>query len=83
MMSIVQFLPKPEFQAIMDLHQGDCIQLHCREDLFQVIGIDDDHNRCWVRRWPLMANGSPVFEVSMQQITHSSKGSKQHHLAKV
>ncbi len=54
----------------MTLHQGDCIQLHGEEEFFQVIGIDDSQNRCWIRRWPLMANGSPVFEVSIKQISH-------------
>ncbi|HGY5532940.1 MAG TPA: hypothetical protein ACN46P_07605 [Prochlorococcus sp.] len=67
----------------MDLHQGDCIQLLSSEELFQVIGIDDDHNRCWVRRWPLLANGSPVFEVSKKQITLSCKGNKQQPLTRL
>jgi hypothetical protein len=34
-----------------------------------VIGIDGDHDRCWVRQWPLTPQGSPVFEVSLHQIT--------------
>ena len=52
----------------MGLNQGDCVQLQSSEDLFQVIGVDDMRNRCWVRRWPLLPKGSPVFEISMQQI---------------
>lgn len=53
----------------MTLHQGDCIQLINSSELFQVIGIDDCHDRCWVRRWPLRpAGGSHVFEVSLGQI---------------
>ncbi len=52
----------------MDLHQGDCVQLNSGDDLFQVIGVDDDHDRCWLRRWPLLPKGSPVFEVPLQQI---------------
>ncbi|MAS28830.1 MAG: hypothetical protein CMN97_11400 [Synechococcus sp. NAT40] len=55
--------------STMDVHQGDCIQLIDSCDLFQVIGIDDCHDRCWVRRWPLQASGgSHVFEVSLGQI---------------
>ena len=38
------------------------------EHLYQVIGVDDRHNRCWVRRWPLARHGSPVFEISLQQV---------------
>ncbi len=56
-----------------DLHQGDCIQLITGETLFQVIGVDEKHQRCWVRHWPLLPKGSPVFEVSIQQIAGLSK----------
>jgi hypothetical protein len=38
------------------------------EQLYQVIGVDDRHNRCWVRRWPLARQGSEVFEISLQQV---------------
>jgi hypothetical protein len=32
------------------------------------VGIDDSHDRCWVRRWPLARHGCPVFEISLQQL---------------
>ena len=58
----------------MLIHQGDCINLR-RSDgsheagTFQVIGIDDQNDRCWIRRWPIAAEGgSPVFEVPMERI---------------
>ena len=50
------------------LSQGDCIQLLNEEDLFQVIGIDSKHQKCWVRQWPILPAGSPVFEISIEQI---------------
>ena len=56
----------------MTLHQGDCITLTSDENLYQVIGVDDHHNRCWVRRWPLARHGSPVFEISLQQVASHS-----------
>ena len=56
-------------RSFMRLHQGDCIRLTTNAGLFQVIGIDDDHDRCWVRQWPLTSEGSPVFEVPFHQIT--------------
>ena len=59
----------------MPLHQGDCVTLTSDENLYQVIGVDDRHNRCWVRRWPLARHGSPVFEISRQQVASH----KQHH----
>ena len=51
-----------------NLHQGDCVTLNSDETVYQVIGIDDSHDRCWVRRWPLERHGSPVFEISLQQV---------------
>ena len=72
---------QPSAASSMDLHQGDCIQLVDSSELFQVIGIDDCHDRCWVRRWPLQAaGGSHVFEVSLGQIeqTDASDHHKPH-----
>ena len=53
------------------LHQGDCVQLLNEDKLFQVIGIDGKHVKCWVRQWPLSDSGSPVFEIAMKQICTS------------
>jgi len=38
------------------------------EQLFQVIGVDHNGDRCWLRRWPLARRGSPVFEISLHQL---------------
>ena len=57
----------------MRLHQGDCIHLRCDPDLYQVIGVDDRQGRCWVRRWPLQSEGSPVFEVSLNIVASTPK----------
>ena len=56
-------------RSVMTLHQGDCIRLRSGEGTFQVIGIDDDHDRCWIRQWPLDHHGSPVFEVALEQVS--------------
>ena len=62
------------------LHQGDCIQLAddpCSDhQLYQVIGLDPHHDRCWLRRWPLARHGSPVFEMSLRQV--QACGSRRH-----
>ena len=52
----------------MDVHQGDCVSLRSDQGTFQVIGVDGEHDRCWVRRWPLARHGCPVFEISLQQL---------------
>jgi len=38
------------------------------ELMFQVIGVDHSGDRCWLRRWPLARHGSPVFEISLNQL---------------
>ena len=63
-----KIFPTQEAQRLIDLNLGDCVHIKSSEDLFQVIGVDDEHQKCWVRQWPLLPSGSPVFEVSMQQI---------------
>ena len=52
----------------MTLHQGDCVHLTSDEHLYQVIGVDDHLNRCWVRRWPMDRQGSPVVEISLHLV---------------
>lgn len=57
----------------MTIHQGDCVNLDSDDATYQVIGVDDEHHRCWVRRWPLQtATGSPVFEISLEHIKITS-----------
>ena len=54
---------------LMSVHQGDCVNLDSDDDTYQVIGVDGDHDRCWVRRWPLQRSEvSPVFEISLERI---------------
>ena len=54
--------------SLESLRQGDCIKLLNEESQFQVIGIDNKHQKCWVRQWPILPSGSPVFEISIQEI---------------
>ena len=52
-----------------NINQGDCVYLNNQEELFQVLGIDNAYEKCWVRKWPLNPNGSPVFEISIKQVS--------------
>ena len=52
-----------------NINQGDCVYLKNKEELFQVLGVDNAYEKCWVREWPLNPNGSPVFEISIKQIS--------------
>tara|TARA_B100000965_G_scaffold402279_1_gene427892 strand:+ start:122 stop:340 length:219 start_codon:yes stop_codon:yes gene_type:complete len=51
------------------INQGDCVHLKNQDELFQVLGIDNAHEKCWVRKWPLNQKGSPVFEISIKQVS--------------
>ena len=51
-----------------NINQGDCVYLNNQDELFQVLGIDNAYEKCWVREWPLNPNGSPVFEISIKQV---------------
>tara|TARA_B100001250_G_scaffold252663_1_gene217272 strand:- start:600 stop:815 length:216 start_codon:yes stop_codon:yes gene_type:complete len=56
-------------QEITNINQGDCVYLKNQEKLFQVLGVDNAYEKCWVREWPLNSDGSPVFEISIQQVS--------------
>ena len=62
-------LSNSERKDFIDINQGDCVHIRNGEDLFQVIGVDSIHQKCWLRKWPLLAQGSPVFEISIQQVS--------------
>ena len=58
-------------EIIENINQGDCVYLKNQEELFQVLGIDNAYEKCWVREWPLNPKGSPVFEISIKQVYSS------------
>ena len=61
-------LEKTKKEVDKNINQGDCVYLQNQEELFQVLGIDNAYEKCWVREWPLNPNGSPVFEISIKQV---------------
>ena len=62
-------IEKARKNTIKNINQGDCVYLKNQEELFQVLGIDNAYEKCWVREWPLNPNGSPVFEISIKQVS--------------
>ena len=60
---------KPLEKIENNINQGDCVYLKNQKKLFQVLGIDHSYKKCWVREWPLNQNGSPVFEISIKQVS--------------
>ena len=69
MKSTKVLIEKPKKGLTKNINQGDCVYLKNQEELFQVLGIDNAYEKCWVREWPLNPNGSPVFEISIKQVS--------------
>tara|TARA_Y100001968_G_scaffold47220_1_gene37416 strand:+ start:269 stop:487 length:219 start_codon:yes stop_codon:yes gene_type:complete len=62
-------IEKVKKETKKNINQGDCVYLKNQKKLFQVLGIDITYEKCWVREWPLNPNGSPVFEISINQVS--------------
>ena len=62
-------IEKTKKETESNINQGDCVYLKNQDELFQVLGIDNAYEKCLVREWPLNANGSPVFEISIKQVS--------------
>ena len=69
MKSSKKVIEKARQEIEENINQGDCVHLKNQKELFQVLGIDNSCEKCWVRQWPLNSNGSPVFEISMKQVS--------------
>ena len=69
MTSSKNVIEKSRKEVARNINQGDCVYLNNQEELFQVLGIDNAYEKCWVRKWPLNPNGSPVFEISIKQVS--------------
>ena len=62
-------IEKTKKETENNINQGDCVYLKNQDELFQVLGIDNAYEKCRVRKWPLNPNGSPVFEISIKQVS--------------
>ena len=71
MTSSKNVIEKSRKEVAKNINQGDCVYLKNQEELFQVLGIDNAYEKCWVRKWPLNPNGSPVFEISIKQVSQN------------
>tara|TARA_Y100001968_G_scaffold301053_1_gene313015 strand:- start:98 stop:316 length:219 start_codon:yes stop_codon:yes gene_type:complete len=72
MKSSKKVIEKTRNEIAENINQGDCVYLKDQSELFQVLGIDNAYEKCWVRKWPLKTNGSPVFEISIKQVSQNN-----------
>ena len=47
-------IEKPKKETENNIHQGDCVYLKNQDELFQVLGIDNAYEKCWVRNGHLI-----------------------------
>ena len=41
---------------LKNLYKGACVKIKNNNMTFQVIGLNQDKNICWVREWPFKSN---------------------------
>ena len=51
-----------------DIKIGNCIKIKNSKKTFQIVGLNNKRNICWVREWPLKNSFHSTFEVSVNNI---------------
>ncbi len=52
-----------------NLYKGACVKIRNNNKTFQVIGINQQKQICWVREWPFNYNSKKTFVLNISQIT--------------
>ena len=52
-----------------NLYKGACVKIKNSSKTFQVIGINNGKNICWVREWPFACNSKKTFPIEINHIT--------------
>ena len=52
-----------------NLYKGACVKIKNNINTFQVIGLNQVKEICWVREWPFHCNSKKTFALNVSQIT--------------
>jgi len=53
----------------MSVEPGSLVRIHRRDDaVYEVVSVEDDDLRCWVRRWPQARTASSAFPVPIREL---------------
>ena len=53
----------------MSVEPGSLVRIHRRDDaVYEVVSVEDDDLRCWVRRWPQTRKQSVPFPVPIREL---------------
>ena len=55
-------------KALIDIKIGKCIKIKNSKKTFQIVGLNNKRNICWVREWPLKNSSHSTFELSVNNI---------------
>ena len=56
------------FKGANNIKIGNCIKIKNSNKIFQIVGLNDKRQICWVREWPLKSNNHNTFELSFNNI---------------
>ena len=51
------------------LYKGACVKIKNSQKIFQVVGINQKSNVCWIREWPIALEVNKTFSLEINQIT--------------
>lgn len=59
----------PSGERPISVEPGSLVRIHRRDDaVYEVVSVEDDDLRCWVRRWPQARKASSPFPVPIREL---------------
>ena len=56
------------FKGANNIKIGKCIKIKNSKKIFQIVGLNNKRNICWVREWPIKNSAHVTFQVSVNNI---------------
>ena len=56
------------FKGANNIKIGKCIKIKNSKKIFQIVGLNNERNICWVREWPIKNSAYVTFQLSVNNI---------------
>ena len=56
------------FKVENNIKIGKCIKIKNSKKIFQIVGLNNKRNICWVREWPIKNSAHVTFQLSVNNI---------------
>ena len=56
------------FKGANNIKIGKCIKIKNSKKIFQIVGLNNKRNICWVREWPIKNSAHVTFQLSVNNI---------------